>query len=1603
MSILTISSKKGVARIFLLIIIVQILSPFQAMAVTSGPSQPEMQGFQPAGTTEMVDLFSGDFSYNIPLFELPGPNGGYPFNLSYQSGVTLDQEASWVGLGWSLNPGSIVRQMRGLPDEFKGDEVNTKMSIDPNITYGVGLGVGLEVFGAAAEVGTLGASMFINNYKGLGYSIDASAGFKKSVSSGMTSGVGINLSLNSQEGMNVSPSIGLGGKMGEFGLRANYNSRNGLDALSFYQQSRIQFTGKVGTGKDAASKTSFGVGAGSSATLSLASPGYIPQVSMPMQTVSLSAKFNPGAAWWGILAKGYIRGFYTNQSLSNNGKTVPSKAYGYLYYDRAKGDSKALLDFNREKDGMISKETPNLGIPSLSYDIYSVSGQGIGAMYRPVRNDIGIIRDPETISESTGGAIGVDVAPFASHGGINLSLNHSRSTSGGWADDNQMAGNAVFQSAKLNDAYEAWYFKSHGEITGESASIINSLGGSSAVRVKLQGSNSDKTASTTLENSSWNQALSPVSGLDRNRKKRNHVIQALTNEQILSAGTGAAREIIPFYKHKYIDPSGSEVNYFDRSGFPAHHFAGFSSLTPEGLRYNYTIPAYNLEQSEVQFSAHTSAIDSSKVDIGSSLDDTNTEKYLKRVELPKYPHSYLLTSIVGPDYVDKLNDGVTDDDLGYWVKFTYKNTTQDYKWRDPFVKANYQEGWRTNSKDDKGSYTYGKKALWYLARVESKSHVAKFTISSRSDAKGANDEIQQTTVLGASSYRLDEIKLYSRTGGETAPIKTVKFNYDYSLCPGVPNSTASGKLTLNSLTFEYGNSNRGLQNPYIFIYQNNKPYDQRHYDRWGNYKSTVSTDIYRNINFPYVDQDPLHKTTTDQDVSAWSLSQINLPSGGAVIVDYETDDYAYVQHKQAMQMTPVVNPTGTDLLTLSDDGVVHFKLEKPVAGTTAQAERKEIVLSYLDRVRAQVYFKALINLTAPGTKNFEWISGYANINLDINTMDLEKNGSSEYVWGKFQLVTENGRHPFSVRAWQHVRTNQPELTDPGALIAASSTTTSPVQKILDIGATAFTTVMGMLGDFNFYCYQNNWGRQMKVSKSWIRLNSPDKIKYGGGARVSQITIKDNWQLDNEGVYGQVYDYTTEENGKIISSGVAAYEPMIGGEENSLRYAKTYVQSVPLRSDNNLFFEYPINESYYPGPQVGYSKVTVTSLAAAALDGSRSVNHADNLFPHGPGITYGTTGKTVNEFYTAKDFPVITDETDKFDAPYNLSIPIPFLGNISVSKLTTSQGYSIVTNDMHGKQKQMSVFRQSTDGKWEPEPISWVKYKYSSEKKIYQSEMVSSLTGTMKLNTDGTLSLASSSDIANSQIEKYGMGQENEFFIDMRQYEDNAWEGGVNINTDIVFIPLLFITIPIPVPTVWPSISKSTSQLRSSVTNKIIFRPGILEGIEAYDGGSIVKTTNLKWDRLTGQVVLSTVNNNFDNLVYNYSIPAYTKYRGMSGAYQNAGLGVKITSILGSSGNEYWFTSAVDNSLLFPGDEILLYTNENMTTPVSKAVYLGERTGLKRLSSPVTLTQNTYTGLIIRSGFRNQLGVSAGTITALQDPSIPGTPVTYSKSFIVPNN
>ncbi|MCO6500879.1 MAG: hypothetical protein J5I47_10935 [Vicingus serpentipes] len=77
-----------------------------------------------------VNPFTGDFSYNIPLITVSGPNGeSFPLNLGYAGGISVNQQATWVGLGWNLNIGEITRQVKGIPDDHNNVELKSQLLV----------------------------------------------------------------------------------------------------------------------------------------------------------------------------------------------------------------------------------------------------------------------------------------------------------------------------------------------------------------------------------------------------------------------------------------------------------------------------------------------------------------------------------------------------------------------------------------------------------------------------------------------------------------------------------------------------------------------------------------------------------------------------------------------------------------------------------------------------------------------------------------------------------------------------------------------------------------------------------------------------------------------------------------------------------------------------------------------------------------------------------------------------------------------------------------------------------------------------------------------------------------------------------------------------------------------------------------------------------------------------------------------------------------------------------------------------------------------------------------------------------------------------------
>jgi hypothetical protein len=87
---------------------------------------PSLEAFQ-------VSTFTGSAAYNFSIEVPPGPGGLQPsLSLSYNSqtvdGSASRGQASWVGMGWSLDTGYIQRSMNGTPNYFEDDTFSLQVN-----------------------------------------------------------------------------------------------------------------------------------------------------------------------------------------------------------------------------------------------------------------------------------------------------------------------------------------------------------------------------------------------------------------------------------------------------------------------------------------------------------------------------------------------------------------------------------------------------------------------------------------------------------------------------------------------------------------------------------------------------------------------------------------------------------------------------------------------------------------------------------------------------------------------------------------------------------------------------------------------------------------------------------------------------------------------------------------------------------------------------------------------------------------------------------------------------------------------------------------------------------------------------------------------------------------------------------------------------------------------------------------------------------------------------------------------------------------------------------------------------------------------------------
>lgn len=1556
---------RRIALVLAIFLLSEAFYPSVVLALTSGPKQPEVQGFQPVGASDMVDLFTGDFSYNIPLLDV----GGYPVNLAYKAGVSMDQEASWVGLGWSLNPGAIDRNMRGIPDDFKGEHIKKEFNLKPEITTSFQAGLPVQVFGLKPRklLGNIKVGGTYNNYSGFSLNLGTSLKLGRLK-------VGLNYGGNS--GLDIQPIIGFNHRLskenhmlnGSFGI--GYNSRRGLQNLSFNMNANKQVDNK-GTIRYAS-------GAGS---YSFVSESYAPTPSMPMQGAAIDFSGTLGTALFGTHVNFEITGSYSEQRLVSSNKS--QRAFGTLYSELAQDDPNCLMDFNKERPLTYREVQPKLPLSYGTYDLFSASGQGLNCQFRIMRNDVGTFKNPNSTMESRAGTLGVEIgAGGFAHFGMEAKLTSSSSKSGGW--NGNIGAAEKFRATPLSQSeplYENKILKNTGEAVSESKSegLRNILTNEKPIKLSLNPNRDGVSAGQRIEGTSVSTG-SPIVKRSQ-RQKRNQVINYLTASEATVGGLDKeikSYNLLDATRQPTVNNSYTAISRLSHS---AHHISEMNILQADGSRYVYGIPAYNNHHREVSFAAvapsnHTNGITSYTTNDASVSNRNGKDNFFDAQETPPYAHSYLLTSVLSSDYVDVGNDGISDDDIGTAVKINYSRCYDNFGWRTPYGEgtARFQVGNKADGSDDKAHYVYGQKEIWYVHSIETKTMVAYFYTSERGDALGVSNE-RGTKDRAKRLRKLDFIKLYSKAD-LNVPIKTVHFEYDYSLCKGIDNTLNSGdgKLTLKKVYFTYGNNTNGSFNTYKFEYNDrDNVYSLENYDRWGNYKNQANNPRgLSNTEFPYVIQDA---SIARESAEVWNLSKIELPSGSIINVTYEPDDYAYIQNKRAGQMFMIegfgakninynfgradITPTMYNI-SYETNPYVIVGLEYRLPNIPNISDTDIFKKMYLEDVE-KIYYSMEVSLR--NNDSYERINGYMNIDY---SREFRFSSDRSSVAIPIRLL-DSGRHPIFKTAQQKMRLELPHLLFPGhSTINQTDFGLTLLLQIFGVFPEIYKTLRGL----DLYMQDRDFCKIVKVQSSWIRLANPNYKKYGGGNRVKKISISNYWSTEgrresekNDIEYGQEFNYSTTQKGisgadETISSGVASYEPSIGNDENPFRNQISYEEKVSLAPNNTYYIEEPIGESLFPAPVVGYSKVTV-----------RSLKNSDAQ------LTRTGTGYTVHQFYTAKDFPCkvnnTTKETAKHDQRDNIGAALLSLFRFDDrDMLGASQGYSIEVNDMHGKAKQEEVFNQNGG------TISWTKYTYKQKEVgtpqyAVGGDEVSTLTGYTspyykidELSNDEIPLVSPNGNITNGSI-----GVDMDVWHEM---EENTFEktgGGVSLNTEIF---LFGAAVPI-----WPYYHNEKKQFRGSVTTKFIKRFGVLDKVTKMENGSTVTSENLLWDAETGQVLVTKTQNEFKDYLYQTTIPAHWAYeQGMGMAYKNWGVLIENVSIAGGV-----IPNNISNYFV-PGDELLLMQG-NVIKHYANIVNIDNQKKVIDLNGDEI--SDTYDIKIIRSGRRNQQSATVGSIVSQESP------------------
>ncbi|MEZ4725389.1 MAG: hypothetical protein R2863_12110 [Candidatus Kapaibacterium sp.] len=769
-------------------------------------------------------------------------------------------------------------------------------------------------------------------------------------------------------------------------------------------------------------------------------------------------------------------------------------------------------------------------------------------------------------------------------------------------------------------------------------------------------------------------------------------------------------------------------------------------------------------------------------------------------------------------------------------------------------------------------------------------------------------------------FKLDESNPfeYSNSGKKifrvTEQIQTTKFEYDYSTWNGEPNSiTGNGKLTLKKVWVENGNVSNELYSPYKFDYtysQEDLPsyitdynenavgvelkedpdYNVLDVDRWGNYRPNNIDDEGRTQNErAWVYQNSKDSMFTDvtpyeYDPSAHLLKKVTLPSRGKILVDYEENEYSYVQDRPAMIMSRLkensYNPLASEMiLDISKDLGIDLINEVELVDSIVQK-----VQDYYVGTDRRIYFKffyAIVGGSATNSLEYcsnEYIEGYARVESCF------KNSSDELV---IKFEREDDDFVPKIICDEFYYNKRFGAFDPNPSVdQPCCDVINGTQDAFEYDYLNYENLKGKLGYSFLPGDASSWFDEFKCltineELSYIRIPLPSNIpKKGGGVRVKRVLYVDGFEkevygssADNLRVYGNEYLYQdTSGNG----SGIATNEPMEGGEENSLvDLTKKRVEDKKsyVAGDFMEEIEGPYGKTILPSAAINYSTVIKKNIS--------------NYETH-PGFQ-------INNYLTYKDYPydgILNDEIDLHD--------IDMLSNIIQSgnnRKRPLKGLEF-TEQIDGRTREIKRPLNLGASNSNVDPCAFGKSSIGLNFGGFTEDYVKTTQGTQFVTTNliGKLkeSITYGGRYDNTDTWSKGKGVEYDYFKPGEKqpivYEDfKIHEGYLGREIEIVLenrridekvnhykpeIDLGFVWKPPFFDEAQGNISYRGSKMRYEhmLTNKIISYPAIVKKVKNTLDGVTTITENIGFDQYTGRPILTKSATKYaENLASDYNI------------------------------------------------------------------------------------------------------------------------------------